>query len=187
MRTAALRLLPFILAGAFAHPALADFKVRSAAPFIEDRVVHINTQLDLTLNPKTEEALNKGIPLEVVFDIKLVKHRWWWTNKVITDSTLRRRIFFHALSRQYLVTGLSEFDPTESFSSLSQALAHMGDLTELTKPLTPKKQIEPDGRYLVTLRARLDIEALPTLMRPLAYASLSWHLSTGWNEWPVQP
>jgi hypothetical protein len=187
MRTAALRSLPFILAVVFVHPALADFKVRSAAPFIEDRVVHIDTQFDLSLNPKTEEALSKGIPLEVVFDINLVKHRWWWTNKVITDSTLRRRIFFHALSRQYIVTGLRESEPTESFGSLNQALVYMGDLTELTLPLTAKKRFEADGRYLITMRARLDIEALPTLMRPLAYATPSWHLSTGWQEWPVQP
>jgi hypothetical protein len=187
MRTSALRLLPLILAGAFTHPALADFKVRNASPFIEDRVVHVDTQFDLTLNPKTEEALSKGIPLEVVFDINLVKHRWWWVNKVITDSTFRRRIFFHALSRQFLVTGLRDSDPTESFSSLSQALVYMGDLSELTMPLTAKKQFEPDSSYLITMRARLDIEALPTLMRPLAYATPSWHLSTGWKEWPVQP
>lgn len=187
MRTSALRLLPLILAGVFSHPALADFKVRGAAPFIEDRVVHINTQFELTLNPKTEEALNKGIPLEVVFDINLVKHRWWWTNKLITDSTFRRRISFHALSRQYLVTGLHQSEPTESFSSLNQALAYMSDFTEVLMPLTAKKQFEDDGRYLVTMRARLDIEALPTLMRPLAYATPSWHLSTGWKEWPVQP
>lgn len=187
MRATALRLLPLFLAGAFSQPALADFKVRSAEPFIEDRVVHVNTQFELTLNPKTEEALNKGIPLEVVFDINLVKRRWWWTNKVISDSTFRRRIFFHALSRQYLVTGLRESEPTESFSSLNQALVYMGDLTELIMPLTAKKQFEPDGRYLITMRARLDIEGLPTLMRPLAYATPSWHLSTGWKEWPVQP
>jgi len=187
MRTATLRLLPFVLAGALVHPAHADFKVRSAEPYIEDRVVHVNSQFDLTLNPKTEEALSKGIPLELVFEVQLVKHRWWWTNKVISDSVFRRRIFFHALSRQYLVTGLREAEPTESFSSLNQALVYMGDLTELLMPLTAKKQFEPDGRYLITMRARLDIEALPTLMRPLAYATPSWHLSTGWNEWPVQP
>jgi hypothetical protein len=36
------------------------------------------------------------------------------------------------------------------------------------------------------LRARLDIEALPMLMRPLAYTLPSWRLSTGWTEWPIQ-
>ena len=43
------------------------------------------------------------------------------------------------------------------------------------------------GRHLLAVRAYLNIEALPALMRPLAYATPSWYLGTGWSEWPVQP
>jgi hypothetical protein len=164
----------------------ADFSVKSAQPFLEQRALHVNAHLDLPLNPKIEEALSKGIPIDVVFEINLVKYRWWWRNMVVTDHILHRRLQFHALSRQYLVSGLHDLDSSESFGSLSQALAHAGTLEELVIPLTSKKVIEADGRYLLMLRARLDIEALPMLMRPLAYATPSWRLNTGWTEWPIQ-
>jgi hypothetical protein len=169
-----------------AHAKAADFSIKSAQPFLEQRVLRVNTRLDLPLNPKIEEALGKGIPIDLVVEVNLVKYRWWWRNKVVTDHVLHRRIQFHALSRQYLVSGLHASDSSESFGSLSQALAHAGALDELTIPLTPKKEIEADGRYLLVLRARLDIEALPMLMRPLAYATPSWRLNTGWTEWPIQ-
>ena len=163
-----------------------NFGVKNANVVLDQRMLLINARFDLPINPKIEEALSKGIPIDVVIDINMVKHRWWWRNRLVTDHTLRRRIQFHALSRQYLVSGLHAHEPSESFGSLTQALAHAGTLDEFTMFLTAKKEIETDARYLLLLRARLDIEALPMLMRPLAYATPSWRLNTGWTEWPVQ-
>ena len=164
----------------------ANFSVKSAQSYLNDRILHVNARIDLPVNPRIEEALSKGIPIDVVIDIGMVKHRWWWMNRVISDRTLRRRIQFHALSRQYLVSGLLENDVSESFGSLSQALVQAGTIDEYKLFLTPKKEIETDVRYLLVLRARLDIEALPMLMRPLAYATPSWRRSTGWTEWPIE-
>jgi len=164
----------------------AQFEVKQAEPVLRDRVLHVNTRLDLTLNRRTEEALSKGIPIDVAIEIKLVRYRWWWTNIVITDVALSRRLQFHALSRQYLVSSRRNEEPAESFGTLTQALAYLGDLREFTIPLTAKKELLPDARHLMVVRARLDIEALPVVMRPLAYATPSWRLSTGWTEWPVQ-
>ena len=173
-------------------PALADFGVKSAAPEIQisaagDRRLAINARLELALNPATEEALHNGIPLEIVIDTELVRQRWWWTNKLVADWQLRRRLSFHALSRQYLVSTPALNQPAESFGLLEQALNHIANLARLELPLTAKKQVEPDARHLLRVRARLDIEALPTVMRPLAYASPSWRLNSGWTSWPVLP
>lgn len=164
----------------------ADFSVKSARPYLTDRNLHVKTQLDLPLNPRTEEALSKGIPIDVVIEINMVKQRSWWRDRLVTDMVVRRRIQFHALSRQYRVSGLNKHDPAESFGSLALALAHAGALEEFVMPLTAKKELEAGARYLLQLRARLDIEALPMLMRPLAYTMPSWRLSTGWTEWQIE-
>jgi hypothetical protein len=183
----ALTLAGLLLATLLAVPAAAEFRLQTAAPQINDRRLHLNTVFALGLNPKTEEALHKGIPLVVRFDIRVVKHRWWWANQVIADWELPRRLQFHALSRQYLVSGLDGDRSTESFNTLARALEHFGRLDTLAIPLTAKKQFEPGARYFVQLRASLDIETLPALMRPLAYATPSWRLNSGWSTWPVEP
>jgi hypothetical protein len=171
----------------FAMPAGADnFSVKSVQAYIEDSSLHVDARFDLPFNPRIEEALSKGIPIDVEISVKMVKPRWWWWNHLVTDYDLHRRIQFHALSRQYLVSGLHERDPSLSFSSLTQALAHAGTLEHLKIFLAPKKNIETGARYLIQLRARLDIEALPMLMRPLAYATPSWRRNTGWTEWPIE-
>jgi len=164
----------------------ANFSVKSVQSTLDNRVLHVNARFELPVNPRIEEALSKGIPIDVVIDVGMAKNRWWWWNRVITDRILRRRIQFHALSRQYLVSGLLENDASESFGSLSQALVYAGTLDKYRIVITAKKEIEADARYLLMLRARLDIEALPMLMRPLAYATPSWRRSTGWTEWPIE-
>jgi hypothetical protein len=165
----------------------AQFEVRQAEPFIRDRVLHVNSRLDLSVNPKIEEALSKGIPIDIVIEVRLVRYRWWWRNVPITDPIFTRRVQFHALSRQYLVSGGGRGDsPVESFGTLAQALAYLGDLSELTVILTEKKELRDNARHLLALRAYLDVEALPVIMRPLAYVTPSWRLNTGWTEWPVK-
>jgi hypothetical protein len=187
MRTPAFGMVLLGLALLFtARTDAANFGVKNVKVMLDQRVLLVNARFDLPINPRIEEALSKGIAIDVVIDVNMAKHRWWWRNRLITDQTLRRRIQFHALSRQYLVSGLHARDPSESFGSLTQALAHAGTLDEFRIFLTAKKEIEADARYLLLLRARLDIEALPMLMRPLAYATPSWRLNTGWTEWPVQ-
>jgi hypothetical protein len=187
MRTPAFGMVLLGLALLFtARTDAANFGVKSVKVMLDQRVLLVNARFDLPINPRIEEALSKGIAIDVVIDVNMAKHRWWWRNRLITDQTLRRRIQFHALSRQYLVSGLHARDPSESFGSLTQALAHAGTLDEFRIFLTAKKEIEADARYLLLLRARLDIEALPMLMRPLAYATPSWRLNTGWTEWLVQ-
>lgn len=187
MRFQSSGMLLFGLALLLAMPANADnFSVKSVRAYIEDSSLHLSARFDLPVNPRIEEALSKGIPIDIVISVNMVKHRWWWWNRTVTDHDLHRRIQFHALSRQYLVSGLHRLDPSLSFSSLTQALAHAGKLEDLKIFLPPKKNIQADTRYLLQLRARLDIEALPMLMRPLAYATPSWRRNTGWTEWPIE-
>jgi len=180
--------LALLVAGAAPSPAAqAEFQLQQAAPYLSERVLHLNSLLDLKLSPRAEEALHKGIPLEIVVEVRVIQHRWWWANKVISDWDLRRRLLFHALSRQYIVTRLFPADAPQSFSTLEQALIDLGRLDDVKLLLTARKTFYPDARYLVEFRARLNIEALPALMRPLAYVTPSWRLSTGWHQWPVQP
>lgn len=166
--------------------AAADFQVRDMQARFVNRSLVVTTQLDLTLSAKAEEALSKGIPLEVVMDFSLILHRSLLWDKEIADWSLRRRLQFHALSSQYIVSGL---DPdayeVESFASLQDALAYLGNLNSWTFPLTKKKKIDSGSKYSLKARIFLDIESLPSPLRPVAYTTPSWHHNSGWTQWTV--
>ena len=46
-------------------------------------------------------------------------------------------------------------------------------------------EMDKNAAYSVRLQASLDIEALPLPLRPLAYVSPSWHLSSEWYTWDL--
>ncbi len=165
----------------------ADFSVAEITPKIDKQALQLNGNLELILSAKVDEALTKGIPLDVTIGIKLYSERGWYIwDENIANWEIRRRIRYHALSRQYLVNANSEQpEEVESFIELSQALKYMGTLNDLKLNFT--SPVATGRRYVVKIRAQLDIESLPAPLRPVAYASLDWHLNSGWSKWKVQP
>ena len=55
--------------------AAADFKIAEVQPKFTEQSLTFAGNLDLGLSAKVEEALAKGIPLEVVIDIRLYHQR----------------------------------------------------------------------------------------------------------------
>lgn len=173
------------LALTFMGEATADFKVTEVQPKFVDKSLVLAGNFDLGLSPKVEEALAKGIPLDVIIDIRLYQQRRFLWDKNITSWSLRRRIQFHALSGQYLVSsGTSESETRESLLTQQEALKQLGSLNDLK--LTLAEALPPNG-YSVDIRVSLDIESLPTPLRPVAYTSFAWHLNSGWTSWKLAP
>lgn len=165
--------------------ARADFTSAEFQPRVASGTLEVAGAFDLSLTPKVEEALAKGIPLEVVLEVRLYRERPWLWNARIDGWKVRREIRFHALSGQYLVRATEAGPETpESYASLTNALRALGNLGELKLALTELP--DPEHDYLVRVRASLDIEALPAPLRPVAYTSLDWHLDSGWSTWKVE-
>lgn len=175
----------FATLGLAAATAWADFKVTEVLPRFAGQSLAVSGALELGLTAKVEEALSKGIPIEVIIDINLYHMRPLLWDAQIGSWVLRRTISYHALSRQYLVTGhRPDPDAIESFTSLQTALANMGLLDDLKLPLN--QQLQDELSYYVDVRASLDIDSLPAPLKPVAYTSLGWRLSSGWTQWNVQ-
>lgn len=175
-----------VVALACSGNVLADFKVTEIQPkFVEQSLV-LTGNLELGLNTKVEEALAKGIPLEVNIDVQLQRARRFLWDRKIASWTLHRRIQYHALSGQYLVsTAEPEPESGESLLTLQEALKQLGSLNGVTLKLD--EPVAPDATHSVDVRVSLDIEALPTPLRPVAYTSFTWHLNSGWSTWKVAP
>lgn len=180
-------LIPGLCLLALAGAAMAAFSVNKISARLEDRALRIEGSLDLGLSDKVEEALSKGIPLEVRVGVRLYRERPWLWDEQLEQWVLRHRILYHALSNQYLVNRGPEQAQAESFTSLQEALAYMGTLDGWRLPLESTPELEADAAYRVEIRASLSVESLPAPLRPVAYTSPSWHLNSGWTSWKVLP
>lgn len=164
----------------------ADFNVRGVQTQISRHALGLSARLRLRLSSKAREALRKGIPLHVVIDVDLLRHRHILWDQSIASWSLHRSLRFHALSREYLVAGAGDTG-YGSFSTLEGALGYLGHISMLRLPLGLHGPLPAGGEYRLRLRVYLDIGALPSPLQPLAYASPAWHLSSGWTTWSVGP
>ena len=141
----------------------------------------LDADLAYELDDGIMEALDNGIP--VVFSISLVVEEMSLISAELANVGLDYHIRFRPLTAFYEVTGPS--GGQRSFVTRAALFAYLGELREV--PLVDVAMLDKDASYRYRMKVELDIESLPLPMRPMAWFSPVWNLSSGWKEWPLSP
>ncbi len=161
----------------------AGFFVRWVDTQLVNDVYMLDAHLELELGSAPLEALNSGVPINIVVEIRILRERPYWLAERIAALTQRYRLEYHALSERYVLTNVNA-GVSQTFDYLDDALAALGIIENY--PLLDRELLKTGEQYTGTLRARLDIEKLPAPLRPLAYLSSRWRLSSDQYVWPLQ-
>jgi hypothetical protein len=172
--------LLFISAAVMAQSG--EFRVTEVATQVDDGLLSVNARLEYALGPTVSEALENGVALVINQTASLERVRWWWRNAVLVNQQRRYRLQYHAMSRRYVLTRLSNGE-SRSFRSLDALLARLGHVEGW--PLLPREQMSADGRYRVGFASNLELEALPRLLRTVALVDSDWKLSAEALKQPV--
>ncbi|MCB1921563.1 MAG: DUF4390 domain-containing protein [Candidatus Competibacteraceae bacterium] len=158
----------------------AGFEIISASTRLEGDVYRLNAQIEYRFSQAAIEALKNGVPLTIELEMEVRRQRAWAWDETVYALSQRFRLEYHTLSRQYLVTTLNSGE-RRGFPTQSSALQSMGHITDF--PFLDKGLLLPNQRYKGALRARLDVDALPTPLRLFAYISDDWRLASEWRVW----
>ena len=159
------------------------FTIRSVETRLRDQVYTLSAKIDFNFSAPALEALQNGVPLLVLIDLEVEQQRKWWLNKDIAELQQGYLLLYHALTEKYIINNLNS-GAQENYDSLDSAISALGTIEDL--PILDAKLAGNKGRYIVSMHAYLDLEALPAPMRPLAYISSKWRLESEWYEWPLQ-
>jgi len=160
----------------------ANFSVRDAKTYLSDNVYYIDADIDYALSKEAVKALHSGVKLTLRLTIDIERESWW--NRRIARLKQRYTLQYSTLNEQYTIKYLNLEGVEEIFPDLESALETLGELRKL--PLIDKSLIKSDEVYWVRLRNYLDIEALPTALRLVAYFSAEWRLSADWFRCSLQ-
>jgi uncharacterized protein DUF4390 len=175
-------LLGYLCLGAGAAPA-AELKVESASTLLVNKVYLLNARIHYSLSAKALEALSQGVPLTLELQIRVFRRRRFLWDEEVASLKQSYQLKYHPLTEQYLVKNLNT-ESQHSYPTLDAALNDLGHLQNF--PMLDRRVLESGEKYTAGLRVRLDIEALPAPLRPLAYLSPAWRLSSDWYSWPLQ-
>jgi len=166
----------------------AGFDIRNARTTLVDGVFLLDADISFVFSEEALEAIENGIPVTIILEMQVLSERsliWdnlWW-DKAIAQIEAKFRIETRPLSKTYLLRNLNSGE-TQVFASFAELVVGLGMIRNF--PLLDEHLIDDESRYYLRLRTRLDIESLPSPMRPWAYLSSLWRLQSDWFEWPLE-
>ena len=166
-------------------PGDGAFAVRHATLRPAGGAYVVDARLDFAFSEDNLEAMRNGVALTVIVDIEVQRERGQWWNETLVARQLRYRIETNVLTGRYRVRNPG--GGTRNYRSLevmTEALGRMESIPIVARELLP---LSADARYAARIRTRLDIEALPSPLRPIAYLSPRWRLNSGWFTWRIEP
>jgi hypothetical protein len=185
-----IKLISFMIAATLAVLMLSVSQARSEGSieiksFSLDAVDEgYQTSLDaeIVLNSTLEQALEKGIVLYFVTKFAIIDSRWFWLDEEVARSKLRIGLSYHALTRQYRLSG--RIITSQSFDTLQDALHALGKQHNI--PLEVRPSLKQDAEYTATLQIWLDISRLAKPFQLEWFSSKDWNLSSEKQEWRIR-
>lgn len=162
------------VAVALARASWADLvSLSNAEVRVEEDLVLLNAEFQLSLNATLEEALQRGIPLYFLLEVDIVRPRWYWFDEKVAQNSTQYRVSYLPLTRQYRVaSGLL----SQAFDTLSEVERLIGRVNSRT--IGRVSELEKGSRYDVVVRLRLDNNQLPKPFQVNALASREWQLAS---------
>lgn len=164
--------------------AAGEFEITQVKTRLQEGVYLLDAEIDYQFNETVLEALNHGVPLILELHIQVRHEGAWVWEQDVAELRLRYLIRYHALTSLFEVSDLAQ-ETSRTFVTQDAALSYLGELHGL--PIVDQQQLLADTPYHLEMKAQLDIEALPLPLRPLAYLTPAWNLSSGWGLWPLTP
>ena len=159
-----------------------------------DEGLFLSATLQLDLPALAEDALHKGIPMHFVTEAEVVRDRWYWYDQHVVTTVRHMRLSYQPLTRRWrLNVSSAPFESSgigvvlgQNFDQLADVLAAMQRIARWR--IAEPEAIDPQARYIVHLRFRLDMSQLPRPLQIGAMGRSGWNLSMARSlRFPVEP
>ena len=156
--------------------------IKSTHAYTEESTYYLDTLFDFGLTEEADKALHHGISLEIHTHFQLRLKREWLWDKTISEKEIIYKLEHRPLTKSFLTINLNT-GLRNSYSNLDAALNDINSVSKME--LFDQSMLHVDKNYIARIRTFLDIGALPAPMRPQAYFSSNWDMSSEWHEWEI--
>jgi Domain of unknown function (DUF4390) len=165
------------------HATDAASTIKHANLALQDGNYVLSANINYHFSKKALNALQHGVALFWIIQIKLQQQRDILWNKTLIDKEISYRIQYHALLNMYRVKNQSSGE-VYNFATFAAALDLMSNLHNF--PLLARERIDLNAHhYRAAIRVVFNRNALPLPLQPIAYLNPQWYLSSDWYLCPL--
>jgi hypothetical protein len=173
----------------------AAWPARAEAPVTEISQLRLERNEDgvlLSANVKFElptvidDALAKGIPMFFVAEAVLFRDRWYWYDKQVVSAARHMRLSYQPLTRRWRLVvsptpiGNSGLALGQTFDTREEAMAAVQRISHWK--IAEVADLDPEARYNVDFRFRLDVSQLPRPFQIGAVGHADWNIAAMRNQ-----
>ena len=165
-------------------PESHGIAIRYVTGTMIENIYMVNANIDYHFSAETRKALVHGVPLQFDTSITVKKQRHWLWDEIIRAELLKYKLQYYPLSEYYIVTNMHSGE-RQQFQNLDNATDYLGKLKNY--PLIARIALGAavSGEYYGLISVKLDVQSLPAPLRPLAYLSSQWRLSSPTYTWVI--
>jgi len=148
--------------------------------------VLLSASVEFELPQVIDDALQKGIPMYFVAEAVLLRDRWYWYDKQIASASRHMRLSYQPLTRRWRLVvspttiGTSGLALGQTFETRDEALAVVKRMSHWK--IAEAYEVDPDARYNVDFRFRLDVSQLPRPFQIGAFGQAEWNIAATRNQ-----
>lgn len=174
---------------ALALPALAQSPTTEITQLRLERTdegVLLSAHVTFELPTVVDDALAKGIPMFFVAEAVLFRDRWYWYDKQTASAARHLRLSYQPLTRRWRLVvspnpiGSSGLALGQTFETREEAMAAVQRISHWK--IAEAGEVDPDARYNVDFRFRLDVSQLPRPFQIGAVGQADWNISVIGNQ-----
>jgi hypothetical protein len=174
---------------ALAPPVLAEPPATEISQLRVERTdegVLLSATVRFELPPVVDDALAKGIPMFFVAEAVLFRDRWYWYDKQTAVTARHMRLSYQPLTRRWRLTvsphpiGNSGLALGQTFETREEALAAVQHISHWK--IAEAGDVDPEARYNVDFRFRLDVSQLPRPFQIGAVGHADWNITAMRNQ-----
>jgi hypothetical protein len=177
-------LLAALCLGLIPAPAAAQgISVQEASSRLVNRTYRVDAKIRFKFDKEILAALKNGVELNIDILTRIKRVRKWLWDPTVTEGLFRYTLKHFPLTDEYVVNDITNGGHYE-FRTYGAALDYLGDIRN--QALVSKSEISRNATYIGYIKARVDIETLPTPLQPTAYISEKWKLESSWYTWVIK-
>jgi hypothetical protein len=172
-----------------AAPALAQPPATEITQLRLERTeegVLLSANITFELPSVIDDALDKGIPMFFVAEAALFRDRWYWYDKQVAAAARHMRLSYQPLTRRWRLVvsptpiGNSGLALGQTFETREEAMAAVQHISHWK--IADASEVDPDARYNVDFRFRLDVSQLPRPFQIGAFGHSDWNIAALRNQ-----
>ena len=172
----------------FVLPARADPAAEVSQLRLEraEDAVLLSAIVKFELPAVIDDALAKGIPMFFVAEAVLYRDRWYWYDKEMAVAARHMRLSYQPLTRRWRLVvspspiGNSGLALGQTFETREEAMAAVQRISHWR--IAHAGDLDPEARYNVDFRFRLDVSQLPRPFQIGAVGQADWNIAAMRNQ-----